>query len=179
MEKIGIIFSASLIIITLLFVFQTGFLNSQSTPIKTDIKSNPTFTVVPISQVTSPTIKMTTTTGATKTIEETKIGKKILGSIQSDGYIINDKDIYYFPGKVSIASGAFSSVKIILRYSDSQEYIFDAGGMGGSNPTVKQFILFPDLRYTGRQPKYYIKADDKEYEAISTDTNGLRIAYEK
>jgi hypothetical protein len=41
--------------------------------------------------------------------------------------------------------------------------VYDAGGMGGSNATLKPFYLYPDDRYKGRNPEKIISLDGKQY----------------
>jgi hypothetical protein len=71
--------------------------------------------------------------------------------------------IYEFVGKVQVNNGPFRSVQVILLYPDSQEYAYDAGGMGGANATLKPFSLFPADRYKGTNPEKIIALDGKRY----------------
>lgn len=81
--------------------------------------------------------------------------------------------IYEFVGKVQVNDGMYQSVQVILRYPDSQEYAYDAGGMGGSNATVKEFSLFPDNRYKGTNPEKIIALDGKRYGTVYRYENGI------
>jgi hypothetical protein len=35
--------------------------------------------------------------------------------------------------------------------------------MGGANPTIKPFFLYPDSRYAGQKVEYFIQLDETEY----------------
>jgi hypothetical protein len=64
-------------------------------------------------------------------------------------------------------------VQVILRYPDSQEYAYDAGGMGGSNATVRSFFLYPSDHYRGTNPEKIIALDGKRYATIYRYENGV------
>jgi hypothetical protein len=82
-------------------------------------------------------------------------------------------DVYEFTGAVLINSGEYQSVQVILRYPDSQEYAYDAGGMGGSNATVRSFFLYPSDHYRGTNPEKIIALDGKRYATIYRYENGV------
>jgi hypothetical protein len=71
--------------------------------------------------------------------------------------------IYEFVGRVQIDNGPYQSVQVVLQYSDGQEYVYDAGGMGGANATIKSFYLYPDNRYNGKDFEKIIVLDGKKY----------------
>jgi hypothetical protein len=79
-------------------------------------------------------------------------------------------------GKVRIKSGIYSEVQITARYPDNNT--FDSGifAMGGSDPTLKLFMLFPDLKYRNQNPVYSVKLDKIRYFVIMNGTTG--IAYQ-
>jgi hypothetical protein len=81
--------------------------------------------------------------------------------------------IYEFVGKVQVNNGPFRSVQVILLYPDSQEYAYDAGGMGGANATLKPFSLFPADRYKGTNPEKIIVLDGKRYGTVYRYENGV------
>ena len=81
--------------------------------------------------------------------------------------------IYEFVGKVQVNNGPYQSVQVILRYPDSQEYAYDAGGMGGANATLKPFSLFPADRYKGTNPEKIIVLDGKRYGTEYRYENGV------
>lgn len=74
--------------------------------------------------------------------------------------------IYEFMGTVMVNKAVYQSVQVILRYPDTQEYVSDIGGMGGSNPTVKEFALFPADRYKGINPEKIIVLDGRRYGTV-------------
>jgi hypothetical protein len=80
--------------------------------------------------------------------------------------------VYEFVGKVQVNNGPYRSVQVVLRYPDSQEYTYDAGGMGGSNATLKEFALFPADRYKGTNPEKIIVLDGKRYATVYRYENG-------
>lgn len=82
------------------------------------------------------------------------------------------ESIYEFVGKIQVNEGVYQSVQVILRYPDSQEYTYDAGGMGGSNQTLKPFSLFPADRYRGTNPEKIIALDGKRYGTVYWYENG-------
>ncbi len=93
------------------------------------------------------------------------------------GWDPSNADVYEFIGKVQVDDGPYSSVKVILRYPDTQEYVYNAGGMGGSNPTIKPFYLYPDGRYEGTNPEKIIELDGKRYATTYRYDNGV-LAWE-
>jgi hypothetical protein len=81
-------------------------------------------------------------------------------------------DVYEFLGTVQVNDGPYQSVQVILRYPDSQEYVYDVGGMGGSNLTIEPFFLYPDNRYMGTNPEKIIALDGKRYNTVYRYENG-------
>lgn len=81
--------------------------------------------------------------------------------------------VYEFTGKVQVNNGPYQSVQVILRYPDSQEYAFDAGGMGGANATLKPFYLYPADRYKGTNPEKIIALDGKPYGTVYRYKDGV------
>jgi len=81
--------------------------------------------------------------------------------------------VYEFVGKVQVNNGPYQSVQVILRYPDSQEYVYDAGGMGGANATLQPFSLYPDDRYKGTNPEKIIALDGKRYGTVYRYENGV------
>jgi hypothetical protein len=63
-------------------------------------------------------------------------------------------------------------VQVILRYPDSQEYVYDAGGMGGANATLKPFFLYPADRYQGTNPEKIVALDGRMYGTVYDYNNG-------
>lgn len=81
--------------------------------------------------------------------------------------------IYEFVGTVMVSNGVYQSVQVILRYPDTQEYVSEIGGMGGSNPTAKEFSLFPADRYKGINPEKIIVLDGRRYGTVYRYENGV------
>ena len=86
-------------------------------------------------------------------------------------------DIYEFLGTVQVNEGAYQSVQVILRYPDSQEYVYDVGGIGGSNKTIKPFFLYPSDHYMGTNPEKIIALDGKRYSTVYRPENGVSAAW--
>jgi len=81
--------------------------------------------------------------------------------------------VYEFVGKIHVNNGPYQSVKVILRYPDTQEYMYDAGGMGGANATQKPFYLYPADRYRGTNPQKIVELDTKRYGTVYNYDNGV------
>ena len=79
-------------------------------------------------------------------------------------------------GKVRIPSGGPRDVTVMVKYPDNNS--FDSGTitMGGSDPVLKSFYLFPDLRYKNEIARYFVKSDKTLYPVVMQ--NGTAIAYE-
>jgi hypothetical protein len=83
--------------------------------------------------------------------------------------------VYEFVGKLQVNNGPYQSVQVILRYPDSQEYAYDAGGMGGANATLKPFSLFPADRYKGTNPGKIIALDGNRYGTVYNYDKGVIV----
>jgi len=81
--------------------------------------------------------------------------------------------VYEFVGKIHVNNGPYQSVKVILRYPDTQEYTYDAGGMGGANATLKPFYLYPADRYKGTNPEKIVELDTKRYGTVYNYNEGV------
>lgn len=104
----------------------------------------------------------------------TKLPVNEIARIRVDHFGMNPatESIYEFVGRIQVNDGVYQSVQVILRYPDSQEYSYDAGGMGGSNLTIKPFALFPDDRYKGTNPEKILVLDGKSFATIYRYENG-------
>jgi len=122
--------------------------------------------------VTAPTVASGTVITAAPATELARIREESLGVGSGSG------DVYQFLGSISISGGEYRSVDAILQYPDGTNYTFHAGSMGGANPVVKDIILYPDSRYQGQTPEYFISLDGKEYATVYQYTGGTiyRIA---
>lgn len=96
-------------------------------------------------------------------------------TVEHFGLNPSTESIYEFLGKVQVDAGIYRSVKVVLRYPDMQEYVYDAGGMGGSNATVKPIYLYPDQRYMGTNPEKIIELDGRQYTTIYRYENGVLV----
>jgi hypothetical protein len=105
----------------------------------------------------------------------TRLPVNEIARIEVDHFGMNPstESIYEFVGKVQVNDGPVRSVQVILRYPDSQEYSFDAGGMGGANATLQTFSLFPADRYKGTNPAKIIVLDGKRYGTVYRYENGV------
>jgi hypothetical protein len=97
-----------------------------------------------------------------------------LAVIQSQGAGLNPGTGYVFeyPGNIEVVNGVYNSVEIVIRYSNGNEYRFDAGGMGGANLTLKPYDIFPPPSYLGQYPENFIILDGMRYSTIHQYTNG-------
>jgi hypothetical protein len=79
-------------------------------------------------------------------------------------------------GKVRIPGGGPREVTVMVKYPDNNS--FDSGtlAMGGSEPVIKSFYLFPDLRYKNQDPRFFVRLDKTLYTVLMQ--NGTAIAYE-
>jgi hypothetical protein len=126
---------------------------------------------------TSPVATVTTPesiTPLTTMTLETPQPMREIARIRVDHFGMNPTTgtIYEFVGKVQVNNGPYQSVQVILRYPDSQEYTYDAGGMGGANATLKPFSLFPADRYRRTNPEKIIALDGKRYGTVYRYENG-------
>jgi hypothetical protein len=80
---------------------------------------------------------------------------------------------YHCNGKVLIKSGVYSSVLVIAKYSDNNTFNSDIVAMGGSNPTLKKFAIFPDNRYQNQNPTFFVKLDNVQYPVIMEGDSGI------
>lgn len=123
-----------------------------------------------------PTTVMTpdTITPLTTATLVTRLPVSEIARIKVDYFGMNPatESIYEFVGRVQVNDGVYQSVKVTLRYPDSQEYSDDLGGMGGSNQTIKPFSLFPADRYRGTNPEKIIVLDGKSYATVYRYENG-------
>jgi hypothetical protein len=152
------------ILILLSFIAGCTSTNSPGTVVAT--------TPFPATGVTTPTEVSGTVITAIPSTELARIQQDLLGVASGTG------SLYQFKGKLTTDGGTYKSVRVIMRYPDGQQYVFDAGNMGGASPTVKSFALFPDSSYQGQVAKYFIRLDGNEYATVYQYTDGTiyRIA---
>jgi hypothetical protein len=70
---------------------------------------------------------------------------------------------YHCNGNVRVRSGPSHQVQVIARYPDNNTFESGTVELGGSNPVLAPFFLFPDLKYKGQDPKYFVKLDNTPY----------------
>jgi hypothetical protein len=105
----------------------------------------------------------------------TRLPVNELARITVDHFGMNPatESIYEFVGTLHVNDGPYRSVQVILRYPDSQEYVFDFGGMGGANQTLQPFSLFPGDRYIGTNPEKIVVLDGKRYGTVYRYEDGV------
>jgi hypothetical protein len=152
-----------------LLIFITGITGCTST-------NSP---VSPVATTSVPAVAMTQPTAASGTVI-TAVPVTELARIQQDllGLGSGSGSLYQLQGRLSISGGAYKSVRVIMRYPDGTEYVSDAGSMGGASPVLKTFTIYPDSRYEGQAPEFFISLDGTRYEATYRYTDGkiFRIA---
>jgi hypothetical protein len=74
---------------------------------------------------------------------------------------------YHCGGDIQIRRGVYEEVQVIARYPDNNTYRSGTFGMGGSNQVSRPFLLFPDLKYQGQSPDYFVRMDKTVYPVIS------------
>jgi hypothetical protein len=80
---------------------------------------------------------------------------------------------YHCNGDVRIRSGPFHEVQVIARYPDNNTFKSNIVDIGGDNAVSKPFALFPDLKYQGQNPDYFVKVDKTLYPVIWGSTMGV------
>jgi hypothetical protein len=80
---------------------------------------------------------------------------------------------YHCNGDVRIRSGPASEVMVIARYADNNTFKSNIVEIGGDNAVSKPFVIFPDLKYQGKTPDYFIRVDKTLYPVIWADTMGV------
>jgi hypothetical protein len=116
-----------------------------------------------------------TITPVKTTILITPLPVNEIARIEVDHFGMNPstETVYEFVGKIHVNDGPYQSVKVILRYPDTQEYPYDAGGMGGANATLKPFYLYPADRYKGTNPEKIVELDGKRYGTVYNYNEGV------
>jgi hypothetical protein len=80
---------------------------------------------------------------------------------------------YHCNGKIRIKSGVYEEVQVIARYPDKNTFESGIVAMGGSNPVLKSFSLFPDLKYQDEDPVYFVRLDNTRYPVIMDNASGI------
>jgi hypothetical protein len=79
---------------------------------------------------------------------------------------------YHCNGDVRIRSGVYDEVQIIATYPDNNTFRSGVVSLGGNDAVSKPFFLFPDLKYQGQTPKYFIRLDSAVYPVIMSGEGG-------
>jgi hypothetical protein len=79
---------------------------------------------------------------------------------------------YHCNGNVRIHSGASGQARVIARYPDNNTFYSGMVELGGDNPISRPFVLFPDLRYQGQEPHYFVELDKTVYPVIMSGDGG-------
>lgn len=80
---------------------------------------------------------------------------------------------YHCNGNVRIRSGAYDEVLVIARYPDNNTFKSGVLALGGGNPVSGPFVTFPDLKYQGQNPDYFVKLDRTLYPVIWSSNVGV------
>lgn len=70
---------------------------------------------------------------------------------------------YHCNMNVRVRSGPSYQVQVIARYADNNTFRSGTGELGGSNPVLKPFVIFPDIKYKGQNPDYFVNLDNTLY----------------
>jgi len=137
------------------------------------VSSGCTTTTAPAPQTTVPvedTIMPHPTATLVTRVPESEVARIVVGHFGMDP---STETVYEFVGTVGIGGGVYRSVEVVLRYPDTQEYVYEAGGMGGANQTIKPVFLFPADRYRGTNPEKIVVLDGKRYGTVYRYENGV------
>jgi len=80
---------------------------------------------------------------------------------------------YHCNGNVRIRSGTYDEVLVIARYPDNNTFKSGVLSLGGGNPVSGPFVTFPDLKYQGQNPGYFVKLDKTLYPVIWNGNIGV------
>jgi hypothetical protein len=85
---------------------------------------------------------------------------------------LSDKT-YHCNGDVRVRSGASHEVQVVARYPDNNTFRSNTVEIGGENALTKPFAIFPDLKYQGQNPSYFVKVDTSLYPVIWSGSTGV------
>jgi len=80
---------------------------------------------------------------------------------------------YHCNGNIRIRSGPSNEVQVIARYADNNTFHSGTFDLGGNNPTSYPFAIFPDLKYQGQNPDYFVKVDKTWYPVFWSGNYGV------
>jgi len=72
-------------------------------------------------------------------------------------------DAYHCNGDVRIPGGEYDTVQIIAVYADNNTFRSNTVSLGGNDAVAKPFVFFPDIKYQGMNPAYFVRLDDRVY----------------
>ena len=79
---------------------------------------------------------------------------------------------YHCYGNVRIQSGSYDEVQVIAIFPDNNTFKSGTVAMGGNDIVLKPFYIFPDLKYEGQEPKYFVRLDNNVYPVVWSGTTG-------
>lgn len=82
------------------------------------------------------------------------------------------ENTYHCNGNVGIRGGIYKEVQVIARYPDNNTFTSGSVALGGTEPLSKPFFVFPDLKYKGQNPDYFVRLDNTLYPVIMSGTSG-------
>ncbi len=83
---------------------------------------------------------------------------------------------YHCNGNVRVRTG-YHEVQVLSRYPDNNTFYSAIVSMGGANPVSRPFVLFPDLKYQGQEPRYFVRLDNAVHPVIMSGNNGIAWAH--
>lgn len=66
---------------------------------------------------------------------------------------------YHCNGDIRIGRGAYENVQVIAMYPDKNVFRSGTVSLGGDEAVSKPFVIFPDIKYKGQTPAYFVKVD--------------------
>jgi hypothetical protein len=80
---------------------------------------------------------------------------------------------YHCNGDIRIRGGSYEKVQVLARYPDNNTFKSGAASMGGEDAVSKPFVVFPDIKYQGQTPVYFVKMDGIIYPVTWSGTMGV------
>jgi len=85
--------------------------------------------------------------------------------------------IYHCSGDIRIRSiGSYDAVQVITVFSDKNTFRSNIVSLGGTEAISKQFVYFPDAKYQGETPTYFVRLDDKVYPVVWNGGMGTALS---
>ena len=113
-----------------------------------------TTTETPVTSTTAPARTSTPTPVPTPAPEE----MAYLSDIKCTTGDISEA-AYHCNGNIRIGRGEYDAVQVIAMYPDNNTFRSGTVSLGGGDTTSKPFVIFPDLKYKGQTPAYFVKMD--------------------